>query len=291
MPEGVVIRSLAGFFDVANQEEVRRCRARGVFRKRNVSVLVGDRVVYEPIGLTEGIVREVLPRRSELIRPPVANVDQALLVFSLAEPGFLPHLLDRLLVVVGAAGLDAVVVLTKIDLVEASTVEEVAGVYRNAGYEVCCTIPQQGVGLEAVLRQLDRRISVMAGPSGVGKSTLANALSPELGAKMGAVSEKLGRGKHTTRHVELFKLDDQSFVVDAPGFSQVEMDVSPPMLRTFFPEFAAHAADCAYRGCLHMDEGDCGVKRAAVRGEVNEVRYRSYTAFLNELREKEAHRY
>lgn len=291
MPEGVVVRSLAGFFDVAAHGAVRRCRARGVFRKRGVTVLVGDRVEYEPIGAAEGIIRSVLPRRTELVRPPVANVDQALLVFSLVDPGFLPHLLDRMLVVVTAAGLEPVVVLTKIDLAALDEVERIAAVYRQVGYEVCTTMAKSGLGVEQVRTCLSGKLSVLAGPSGVGKSTLANALSPELGAKMGEVSEKLGRGKHTTRHVELFTLSEDTYIVDAPGFSQLEIDLPVASVRDYFPEFADFAPNCPYRGCLHAEEEICGVKAAVERGTIADTRYRSYTTFVEELRVKEERRY
>ncbi|MDQ0190843.1 ribosome small subunit-dependent GTPase A [Alicyclobacillus cycloheptanicus] len=291
MPEGVVVRSLAGFFDVSDGDTVRRCRARGVFRKRGVTVLVGDRVTYEPMGAAEGVIQSVLPRTTELIRPPVANVDQALLVFSLVDPDFLPHLLDRMLVVVTAAGLRPAIVITKTDLADAKQVERVMRVYQAAGYDVCPTATKAGAGVDAVRTLLRGRVTVMAGPSGVGKSTLANALDPGLGVKMGEVSEKLGRGKHTTRHVELFKLAEDTYIVDAPGFSQLEIGLAPAEVRDYFPEFAAFAPACPYRGCLHMEEETCAVKDAVARGQIDETRYRSYAAFVQELREKEERRY
>ncbi|MCL6516423.1 ribosome small subunit-dependent GTPase A [Alicyclobacillus sp.] len=291
MGTGLVIRSLAGFFDVADAGVVRRCRARGVFRKRGVRVLVGDRVQYEPVGQAEGVITEVLPRRTELVRPPVANVDHALLVFSVATPAFQPHLLDRALVAVSAAGLAATIALTKCDLAPDEEVLRLAAPYVAAGYPVLRTAAPLGIGIDAVRQAISGRMTVFVGPSGAGKSSLGNALSPDLGLKMGEVSEKIGRGRHTTRHVELFHLGGQTYVVDAPGFSQLELDLAPRALRDYFPEFHDFAQRCAYRGCEHADEASCAVRDAVARGEIPNERYTSYLELLRELREKEAARY
>lgn len=291
VPEGVVVRSLSGFFDVADGADVRRCRARGVFRKRGTTVLVGDRVRYEPIGRHEGTVVEVMPRRNQLVRPPVANIDLAILVFSAVEPAFQPYLLDRLLAAVCAAGLVPVVVVTKVDLAPAGAWEKIEAVYAAVGYSLFAVASQMGIGVEQVRQRLRGHVSVLAGPSGVGKSTLANALMPEFGIKIGEVSEKAGRGKHTTRHVELFTLEPETYLVDTPGFSSLALEIPIASLRDYFPEFAAYARDCPYRGCLHLDEVVCAVKSAVDRRDVSASRYASYSTLLLELREKEAHRY
>lgn len=289
--EGVVTKAVAGFYAVRCADGIRQCRARGVFRKRGVTILVGDRVQVEPIGSQEGVVAEVLPRRTELIRPPVANVDQALLVSSVKAPDFQGGLLDRLLVQAQAAGLRCVVVLTKCDLAEDDLVHRIAAPYVAAGYPVLCTAAKRGDGIADVRALLTGNISVLAGASGVGKSTLANALSPDLGLKMGEISEKLGRGKHTTRHVELFALDSETYIVDAPGFSQLEVQVPSRELRIYFPEFATAAAQCAYRGCLHLDEADCGVKQAVSDGTISPLRYDSYVNLMQEILDREARKY
>ncbi|MCL6445684.1 MAG: ribosome small subunit-dependent GTPase A [Alicyclobacillus sp.] len=289
--EGVVTKAVAGFYTVRCADGIRQCRARGVFRKRGVTILVGDRVQVEPIGSQEGVVAEVLPRRTELIRPPVANVDQALLVSSVKAPDFQGGLLDRLLVQAQAAGLRCVVVLTKCDLAEDDLVHRIAAPYVAAGYPVLCTAAKRGDGIADVRALLTGNISVLAGASGVGKSTLANALSPDLGLKMGEISEKLGRGKHTTRHVELFALDSETYIVDAPGFSQLEVQVPSRELRIYFPEFATAAAQCAYRGCLHLDEADCGVKQAVSDGTISPLRYDSYVNLMQEILDREARKY
>jgi ribosome biogenesis GTPase / thiamine phosphate phosphatase len=291
VPSGLVTRAVAGFFDVSDESGTRLCRARGVFRKRGINVLVGDRVEYEPIGATEGVITHVYPRKTELIRPPVANVDQALLVFSVVSPDFQSYLLDSLLVNVVASGLEPVIVFTKCDLAEDAVIASTRKPYVDAGYTVLRVSAKEGMGISDVLRAVEGRVSVMAGPSGAGKSTLANAISPELGLKMGEISEKLGRGRHTTRHVELFRLNQNTYIADAPGFSQLDVTVQPPELRDYFPEFRRPSEQCPYRGCFHSDEEDCGVKRAVDAGEISRERYQNYRTLLSELREREVRKY
>lgn len=291
MPEGVVMRALSGFYDVADQEGVRRCRARGVFRKRGITVLVGDRVKFEPIGRSEGIVTEVLPRKTELVRPPIANVDMALLVFSLRNPTFHTNLLDRALVAVSSENIEPVIVVTKCDLGTKDELEQAVTPYQKAGYKTLAVSVHAGHGVEAVQDVIFGHVAVFVGPSGAGKSSLGNALSPGLGLKMGEVSEKLGRGRHTTRHVELYQLNRETFVADAPGFSQLEITVASDQLRNYFPDFHEPALRCAYRGCLHVDEVDCGVRKAVAEGALSAARYASYRSLYEEIRHKEETKY
>ena len=290
MPEGLVTRAQGGFFDVQSDEETRRCRARGVFKKRGVTVWVGDHVRFDPIGSKEGIITEVLPRRTMLIRPPIANIDQVLLVFSVVTPDLNIHLLDRTLVSALCAGLDAVLVLTKCDLATSEQVAEFERIYRTVGLPVLTIAAKLGVGVEEVRAHLAGKLTVFAGPSGAGKSTLANAILPELGLKMGEVSEKIGLGRHTTRHVELFQVAEETWVADAPGFSQLDVDVPSSELRLYFPEFA-HVQPCPYRGCLHVEEADCQIKQAVTEGRIEARRYESYCMIFREIREREERRY
>lgn len=291
MGEGMVIKAISGFFTVSDGDVIRQCRARGIFRKRGQTVLVGDRVLYEPIGRAEGIVTDVLPRHTELVRPPIANVDQALVVASITAPAFLPSLVDRILVAATAAGLHPVIALTKCDLVTSEEVDQIRSPYEQAGYEVLALAARDGQGLDELVACLEHRVTVFAGPSGAGKTTLANALSPELGLKMGELSEKGGRGKHTTRHVELFPLQPGTFIADAPGFSQLEIDLPSAELRRYFPEFVVPSRACAYRGCQHIDEADCGVKQAVADQRVSAARYQSYCALCHEIRDREERKY
>jgi len=289
--EGLVTRALNSFFDVVGPFGMRRCRARGVFKKRGTTVLVGDRVTFDPIGATEGIIHNVQARRMFLVRPPIANVDQVFLVFSMATPDFHPNLLDRTLIQVMAADVVPCIVITKCDLASAAQVTAATRPYEEAGYNVLKVSDKGTTGMTGVFAALQGKITVFAGPSGAGKSTLANAISPELGLKMGEVSEKLGHGKHTTRHVELYPVNETTWLADAPGFSQMDVQVAASKLRSYYPEFEKPAEQCMYRGCLHVDEVDCGVKEAVVSGDVHAVRYESYRHLYLEIADREAHQY
>lgn len=291
MPEGVVTRVLAGFFDVTDGSNVVRCRARGVFRKRKTTVLVGDRVTYQVTNEAEGLIEDVFPRVSELVRPPVANVTQAVLVFSAANPEFQGFLLDKALVVVGYEGLESLIVISKVDFVSEAELDELVTPYRTAGYEVVPTSVPDGQGMTELLEQLRGHTSVFVGPSGVGKSSLGNALAPGLGLKMGDISERMGRGKHTTRHTELFLIDKDTFVADAAGFSQLQVDVPSSEIRFYFPEFNPYAEKCPYRGCVHLDESECAVKDAVENGDICARRYESYHQLYVEVHHQEATRY
>lgn len=294
MATGMIVKALAGFYYVLgdNQQEY-QCRARGVFKKKGISPLVGDRVEYSPVGSTEGVIEDVLPRRVELVRPPIANVDQALLVFSVRKPELNRRLLDRLLVHIERAHLRAFIILTKMDLLE--NTEQIASdiaPYLKMGYPVMQVAAKQQAGVDEVRNLLHGRVSVLAGQSGVGKSSLLNALYPDLNLKMGEVSQKLGRGKHTTRHVELISVELDSFIADTPGFSQLEFgSMEPEELDQYFREINEFSKHCYYRGCLHTAEHDCAVIDAVQHGQIDQLRYEHYLGFLNELREAKQNRY
>lgn len=289
--EGLVTRALNSFFDVVGSFGVRRCRARGVFKKRGTTVMVGDRVEFDPIGGAEGVIHTVHPRRMAMIRPPIANVDQVLLVFSMKTPDFHPNLLDRVLIQVLDSGAEPCIVLTKCDLASEEEVRLAKEPYQVAGFQVLTVNRNDTIGIEAVLAVLEGKTTVFAGPSGAGKSTLANAIAPILGLKMGEISEKLGRGKHTTRHVELFPVNDKTWVADAPGFSQMDVRVPSDLLRRYYPEFERIAEFCGFRGCLHIDEQDCEVKRSLKLGTLHQVRYDAYRNLYFEIVDREAHQY
>jgi len=295
VPSGLVTRVLAGFFDVTDGDQMIRCKARGVLRKRGLTILVGDQVVYQVTGTKddakEGIVDDVLPRVSELVRPPVANVSKALLVFSITNPEFSRYLLDKALVVVAAAGLSCTIVLTKCDLVSTSEIDTLCGPYQAAGIEIIPVSTRTHWGTEAVRRAITGHVTVFVGPSGAGKSSLANELSPALGLRMGEVSEKVGRGKHTTRHTELFRLDEDTYVADTAGFSQLLVEVDSADLRRYFPEFVNYGGDCSYRSCMHQDESGCAIKQGVDNGNLSAARYASYLTLYEEIRNREANRY
>ncbi|KEO81950.1 ribosome small subunit-dependent GTPase A [Tumebacillus flagellatus] len=292
MPEGIITKAISGFYYVQEGDVVRQCRARGVFKKNGITPLVGDRVLYEPIG-SEGVVNEVLPRKNELVRPPVANLDQAVLTFSAKEPEFNPKLLDRMLVHVERADLPAVIVLTKVDLLaDPSEAETWLQPYREMGYETALLATKQGEGLERVRGLLQDKLSGLAGNSGVGKSTLLNALMPGLNLNTAEISQKLGRGKHTTRHSEIYRVFDGTFVIDTPGFSTLEFaEMEPEDLSQYFRDIWDASHDCKYRGCLHENEDGCAVRTGSESGRLSAGRYRHYLEFLAELKEAKEYRY
>jgi len=288
MPEGRIVKALSGFYYVADGDRVYQCRARGLFKKKDAKVnpLVGDWVVYDATSAAEGYIMEVGERSSELLRPPIANVDQAVLVFSMVEPSFSSLLLDKFLVHTEKAGIDSVVVLSKADLAEPVEVEAIVRKYETIGYRVIPTSTRDHRGVDDVRSELRDRISVFAGQSGVGKSSLINTLFPGISLQTGDVSQKLGRGRHTTRHVELIPLPEGGYVADTPGFSSLEfIGITELELAQSFREFAEISDQCKFRGCLHLSEPSCAVRTAVETGEFDAGRYEHYKQFMDELRE------
>lgn len=290
MPQGKIIKALSGFYYVLGDEGTVQCRGRGVFRKNKITPLVGDEVVYQAENITDGYIMEVKERKNELVRPPIANVDQAILVFSAVEPDFSTTLLDRFLVLVEYNQIRPLICITKVDLLEQEELkrlEQYADDYRNAGYEVIFTSSETAAGIEDLSPFLDGKISVFAGQSGVGKSSLLNALRPELELKTSGISQHLGRGKHTTRHVELIKIGSSGLVADTPGFSSLEFsEIEPAELNYCFPDFARISEDCKFRECLHVSEPKCAVKAAVEEGKIPEYRYQHYKDFLQEIKDR-----
>lgn len=289
MPQGKIIKALSGFYYVFYNQGTIQCRGRGVFRKNKITPLVGDEVIFQAENESEGYILEVKERKNELVRPPIANVDQAILVFSAAEPDFSPVLLDRFLVLVEFNHINPLICITKMDLateLEKQTIIEYAEQYRRAGYEVLLTSSETETGIEGLVPHLENKISVFAGQSGVGKSSLLNVLRPDLELKTNDISSHLGRGKHTTRHVELIEIGN-GLVADTPGFSSLEfMDMEAEDLAFCFPEIAREREKCKFRGCLHVSEPKCGVKAAVETGEIAKYRYEHYLDFLQEIKER-----
>jgi len=290
MPEGKIIKALSGFYYVLTDDnQIIQCRGRGVFRLNKVNPLVGDEVVFQAENDTEGYILEVKERKNELVRPPISNVDQAILVFSAVEPEFSTALLDRFLVLVEFNHIKPIICVTKMDLANEKVREEIE-VYRNqyvkAGYEVILTSSETEDGLEVLLPHLKGVISVFAGQSGVGKSSLLNAIKPDLELKTNDISSHLGRGKHTTRHVELIKVGE-GLVADTPGFSSLEFtDIEVEDLNYCFPDIELLSEECKFRGCLHLKEPKCAVKGAVEKGDLPSYRYEHYEIFVQEIRDR-----
>lgn len=280
--QGQLKKALSGFYYIQHEGNLYQTRARGNFRKRKVKPLVGDFVEFESTSLTDGYLLEIFPRKNELVRPPVANVDQVIVVASLVEPDFSYHLLDRFLVSLEQKQIEPVIYLSKVDLLDDTTLlEEIKATYHLAGYRV---IIGDEDGLNQVKALLKNRLTVLAGQSGAGKSTLLNQLVPGLALETGEISEALNRGKHTTRHVELIDVA-KGLVADTPGFSSIDFfDLEVTDLPKMFPEFVVLQDTCRFRECSHTHEPDCAVKEALAEGKIAQIRYDNYLLFLQELK-------
>lgn len=283
MLEGIVLKAYSGFYYVRIKPgKVVECSLRGRFRKEKAKVLPGDYVKITIINDEQGVVEELLPRETELLRPPIANVDQALVVVSLCDP--VPDLvfLDRLLVYLERTLVTPVIIFNKIDLAR-DKATELINIYRDIGYSVISISAKTGQGVKELYSFLPNHISVFAGPSGVGKSSILNALNPGLKLKTGDVSIKSRRGKHTTRYTELLQLN-QGFVADTPGFSRIDLpEITREELSSLFPEMDLAEERCRFNTCLHRKEPDCAVKVAVQQKRISPHRYKNYLQFLEEV--------
>lgn len=271
-----IIKALSGFYYVQTEDGVVECRARGKFRKEGVSPLVGDFVTISRSGKS-GTVEEILPRKNSFIRPAVANVDLLVLLASCAIPQTEPFLIDRVLAIAGQQGVEPLICVNKNDLEPG---EGLAGIYRRAGFRVVVTSAETGEGIDELRAAISGKLSAFTGNSGVGKSSILNALCPELKLAVGEVSEKLGRGRHTTRHIELYCLGNGTFVADTPGFSSFDTErmdlVLKDQLQYAFSDFAPYLGKCQFQDCAHLKEPGCAVRAALERGELEPTRYESY---------------
>lgn len=293
MDEGTVLRVIGGFFRVLLDDgRTVETKPRGRLRREGATIVAGDRVQVVAPADGIGVIEGVLPRRIALQRPSVANVDQMAAVMALAEPAPNYALLDRLLVGAAFSGLDPLVVWNKADLVSPEQARREMDVYENAGYRVVAASARTGEGVEPLAEALRGRITTLAGPSGVGKSALLNALNPLWERAEGEVSDRLGLGRHTTRAVELLPLKDGGLVADTPGFSTFDLrDVPAAELRRLWPELVRESSACRFPGCLHGTEPDCAVREAVQEGRIHRRRYDNYVHMLKELEDWEARKY
>ena len=288
--QGKIIKGIAGFYYVDSHDGIFQCKAKGIFRNKSIKPLVGDNVEFEITHEEdkEGNITEILERDNELIRPAVANIDQAMIVFALKAPNPNVNLLDKLLVCMEYQNIETIICFNKSDIGDKDYAEELASIYRNAGYKVLFTSATENKGVEEVKKVLKGKSTVFAGPSGVGKSSMLNAIKEDAVMETGDISEKIGRGKHTTRHSEIFKTDDDTYVFDTPGFGSVFIPgMTKEKLEDCFPEFSLYINECRFVGCAHINEPDCAVKEALEAGKISESRYESYKAFYEELKEQE----
>lgn len=298
MNQGTIIRAAGGFFTVYTETgEIYQCRARGNLKRDNQSLMVGDRVLFMPPlkpvapavadDLDQGMIEELLPRNSCLNRPNVANIDQLAVIMSLRQPSSDWQLASRLLVLAEKEGMEALLCLNKADLVEEDELNEIEKQLKPFPYRILFSSALSGLGLDSLAEKLSGKCSVFAGPSGAGKSSLLNALQPGLTLKTGAVSDKIKRGRHTTRQAELLPLDFGGSVVDTPGFTRLELaDLKLEELATLFPEFVKYSGECAFRDCRHLSEPRCSI-RQRLGDQINPLRYEHYCYFMDELSKRQ----
>jgi ribosome biogenesis GTPase len=292
---GRIIKGIAGFYYVLTVGSgIWQCRARGIFRKDGRKPLVGDEVEIEITdeGDREASVTEILPRKNELIRPAVANVDQAMILFAVASPDPDALLLDRFLVMMERQNVPVFICFNKVDLDDGGLAERWKRIYESCGYDVLLISAREETGADQLRARLLGKVTVMAGPSGVGKSSITNLLQGTDVMETGEISRKLRRGKNTTRHSELIPIDDTTVVCDTPGFTSLYTpDMKKEDLRFYYPEFSEYEGKCRFSGCVHISEPGCAVKAALEAGAIFRERYDSYTKLYRELEEQEKRRY
>lgn len=288
MEHGIIFKGIGGFYYVKFKNEIYECKARGKFKNLKMTPLVGDFVTISVLDEDNklGVIEELLDRRTELLRPSVANVDQAIIVFSIKNP--LPNiiLLDKMIVLAEKSGLNVIICFNKSDLDVDFDYEKYENIYRDVGYIVLKTCALDGEGVDILAAHLKDKISVFSGPSGVGKSSLLNSIQEGFSLQTGEISEKIKRGKHTTRHSELLELKNGGIVVDTPGFTSLSMhEIEAEELKNYFPEFVRITEECRFDNCMHINEPDCGIKDGIENGNVTKERYEAYQYILNEINE------
>ena len=287
MLEGIITKGVGGFYYVKTELGIYECRARGIFREKNITPLVGDRVLIRANNEDNtGYIEEIFTRKTQLIRPPVANITQSIIVVSIKEPKINFWLLDRFLLMAEHENLNICICINKIDLAKEEEIDYINRLYTNAGYKLIKTSTKTSEGIGELKNILKDNITVFAGPSGVGKSSLLNSIDPNLNLKSGEVSKKANRGKHTTRHVEIFEVDNKSYVLDTPGFSSLKLDFieDESDLGQYFRDINKYEQYCKFSKCLHYKEPDCEVKKQVHRGNISKDRYNNYIQFLEEIK-------
>ena len=288
--QGKIVKGISGFYYVHVVESgIYECKAKGIFRQQKMKPLVGDDVEIDIISEEKktGNVAAILPRKNALIRPAVANVDQALLIFAAASPNPNFNLLDRFLVMMGRQDVPVILCFNKCDLITEEQQQEIASIYEASGCKILFVSAKKELGLKELQEILEGKTTTVAGPSGVGKSSLINLLAPEACMETGEISKKIERGRHTTRHAELIQLKGDGYIMDTPGLSSLYLpEMEKEELQDCYPEFAAFEPYCRFQGCSHISEPDCGVKEALSEGKIHPVRYENYCQLYGELKDR-----
>lgn len=287
--QGKIVKGISGFYYVHIAESgIYECKAKGIFRNQNIKPLVGDNVeiaILDEHGKS-GNIEKILPRQNELIRPAVANIDLALVIFAAAKPRPNFNLLDRFLIMMEYQKVPVTICFNKTDLILEEELHTFADIYASCGYPVVYTSAKEGEGIASLLALLEGKTAAVAGPSGVGKSSLINCLQPERRMETGAISKKIERGRHTTRHSEIIPIHGNTYIMDTPGFSTLNIPgFEKEDLQQYYREFAAYEPYCRFQGCSHIGEPDCGVKDALAEGKISGLRYENYQLLYQELKE------
>ena len=286
--QGKIVKGIAGFYYVYTALGLFECKAKGIFRKEQKKPLVGDLVEMVPVDVEKmiGNITEILPRKNTLIRPASANVDQALVIFAIVKPDPNYNLLDRFLITMEEQSLPCLICFNKQDIATEEEKQELIEAYGKSGYEVLFVSGKLQEGIDTIRERLQGKTTVVAGPSGVGKSTIINALYPQANMETGEISRKIERGKHTTRHAELFALSEDTFIFDTPGFTSLNLgEMEKEELQGFYPEFTPYEKYCKFTGS-HISEPVCGVKDALERGDISRVRYENYKVLYEEIKNR-----
>ena len=284
--EGLIVKGIGGFYYVKTASGIYQAKGRGIFKKEGMTLAVGDNVELEVLPDGDGVINRILPRKNQFIRPPIANVDCFIVVFAAAKPKPNFSVIDKFLIMAERCGIEAVICVNKCDLVNADGLAEIRAIYEDV-YPMVFVSGKSGAGISQLCMHLSGKRVAFAGPSGVGKSTITNLLIPHANMETGTVSSKTQRGRHTTRHVEIFETEDGGLIFDTPGFTSFDiLEASLEELAGCYPEFASFSLDCRFDNCRHDKEPDCRVRDAVEHGKISKVRYASYLANMEEIKNK-----
>ncbi len=286
---GKIVKGIAGFYYVQAKGQVYECKAKGVFRKDKKKPLVGDDVKLDVLDAEKklGNITELLPRHSELVRPAVANVDQALVIFAIVKPRPNFNLLDRFLIMMGQQKLPCIICFNKLDIDEMGDSAVYEKIYQDSGCKILCVSAAKKYNIDVLKEMLRGKTTTVAGPSGAGKSSLVNCLQSDIVMETGDISKKIERGRHTTRHSELIAIEDDTYILDTPGFSSLSLfDMEKEELAAYYPEFADYEKYCKFGGCSHINEPICGIRDAVEEGSISKMRYDNYCQLYAELKEQ-----